>query len=204
MDDARVDRWLAALVATPGLTAIHDPGEARRVHVDDALAALPLVRRGPVVDVGSGGGSPGIPLAAARPELQVDLLEAAARKAAFLRTWAREFPNVAVISTRAEAHARGAGRDAYATAVARALAPPPVAVEWCLPLVSPGGRLVLYVGEADERRAAAAASKVGGRLVEVVSVTDAERRRLLVFDKLERTPEAFPRRPGVARKRPLA
>ncbi len=204
MDDTRVDCWLAALVATPGLTSIRDPVEARRVHVDDALAALPLVDRGPIVDVGSGGGSPGIPLAAARPELRVDLLEAAASKCAFLRSWAREFPNVSVACARAEAYGWASGRDAYATAVARALAPPPVAVEWCLPLVLPGGRLVLYVGEADERRVAAVASKLGGRLAEVVPVTAARRRRLLVFDKLEPTPGPFPRRPGAARKRPLA
>jgi 16S rRNA (guanine527-N7)-methyltransferase len=202
--DERVDRWLAALVSTPGLTAIGDLAEARRVHVDDALAALPLIDRGPVVDVGSGGGSPGIPLAAARSDLRVDLLEATAKKCAFLRTWAREFANVSVVCARAEEHARAAGRDAYATAVARALAAPPVAVEWCLPLVSPGGRLVLYVGEADDRRAAAAAAELGGRLAEAVPVPCAERRRFLVFEKLEPTPDGFPRRPGAARKRPLA
>ncbi len=67
MHDPRVERWLAALLATPGLTSIDDPAEARRVHLDDALAALDLVEDGPVVDVGSGGGSPGIPIAAARP-----------------------------------------------------------------------------------------------------------------------------------------
>ncbi len=199
-----VERWLAALLATPGLTAIRDPSEARRVHVDDALAALELVVEGPVVDVGSGGGSPGIPLAAARPELRFDLLESTGKKCTFLRRWAEELPNAEVVCARAEEHAAGEGRDAYATALARALAPPPVAVEWCLPLVRPGGRLVLYAGEEDDRAAAAAAEQVAGRLADVVPVPGSERRRLLVFEKTGATPERFPRRPGAARKRPLA
>lgn len=202
--DERVERWLAALLVTPGLTSVTDPAEARRVHVDDALAALALVEAGPVVDVGSGGGSPGLPLAAARPDLAVTLLESAARKCAFLSEHAAAFPNVHVVCARAEEHAAGPGRDAYATALARALAPPPVAVEWCLPLVAPGGRLVLYAGEADERQVEEAAAEVAGRLAQVVPVRGSARRRLLVVEKLGPTPERFPRRPGVARKRPLA
>ncbi len=200
-----VERWLAALLATPGLTAIRDPAEARRVHVQDALAALELVTEGPVVDVGSGGGSPGIPLAAARAELRFDLLEATAKKCAFLRAWAAELANVEVVCARAEEHAAAAGRDAYATALARALAPPPVAVEWCLPLVRPGGRLVLYaaVEPGLAEGVSAVAAEVAGRLAEALPVPGSERRRLLVVEKTGPTPERFPRRPGVAKKRPL-
>ena len=120
---------------------------ARKLHVDDALAGLPFVATGPVVDVGSGGGSPGLPLAVARPELAFDLLESARRKCDFLESVAPSFPNVRVVRARAEDWGRTDGRDAYAVAVARALAPQAVAAEWCLPLVRPGGLLVLYAGE---------------------------------------------------------
>jgi len=78
-----LDRWLTALLATPGLTALRDPDEARRVLLDDALRGMPLVERedGPIVDVGSGGGTPGIPLAASLASRGVTLLEAMTGKA---------------------------------------------------------------------------------------------------------------------------
>ena len=123
--DERLRRWLDALLATPGLTSISDLDEARRVHVDESLSAVEVLRRfeGPIVDVGSGGGAPGIPLAAALPEREVTLLEANGRKCAFLRDAARAFPNVAVVQGRAEEQET----DRFGVAVAKALAPPPVA-----------------------------------------------------------------------------
>ena len=202
--DPRLDRWLEALIAAPGLTTAGDLAEARRVHVDDALAAAAYVELGPVVDVGSGGGSPGIPLASARPELRFVLLEAQRRKCDFLERAAAAFPNVEVVCARAEEHARGEGREAYGTAVAQALAPPPVALEWCLPLVREGGRVVLLAGAVDVEQAAVAAEAVGGGRPEVVPLPGSERRSLLVVPKVGPTPERFPRRPGAARKRPLA
>ena len=95
------------------------------MHVDESLDALEVVRRleGPIVDVGSGGGAPGIPLAAALPERQVTLLEANGRKCAFLRGIAREFPNVEVVQGRAEEQQT----EQYGVALAKALAAPPVA-----------------------------------------------------------------------------
>jgi 16S rRNA (guanine527-N7)-methyltransferase len=196
--DERLERWLAALIETPGLTALRDSAAARRVHLEDALAALPLLEEGPVVDVGSGGGSPGLPLAAARPDLQFDLLESSRKKCSFLERWAAEFPNAAVVCARAEEHARGEGRDAYGIALARALAPAPVAAEWCLPLVCPGGRAVLFVGpSADEDAVGEVASLLAAELEEGAP-------GLLVIRKIGPTPERFPRRPGMARKRPLA
>lgn len=202
--DPRLERWLEALLAEPGLTAARDPAEARRVHLDDAIAAAELIDEGPVADVGSGGGSPGLPIASTRPDLRVELLEAQRRRCAFLEASASDFPNVAVVCARAEEHGRGEGREAYAAAVAQALASPPVALEWCLPLVRLGGRVVLLTGEVELERAAAAAAAVGGGPPEVVALPGSERRSLLVVPKVGPTPDRFPRRPGLARKRPLA
>ena len=190
-----IERWLADLVATPGLTAVSGE-EARRVHVEEGLAALPVVQRfdGPIVDVGSGGGAPGIPLAHALPGREVTLLEATRRKCDFLERWARELPNARVVCGRAEEQPV----DSWGVAVAKALAPPPVAAEWCLPLVEPGGAVVLYVGPtAQADRVALVAEQLGAELEESPP-------GLLVLRKLGPTPPGFPRRPGVARKRPLA
>ena len=198
LSDERLDRWLAALLATPGLTAIRDDAEARARLLDGALAAAELLGDGPVVDVGSGGGSPGIPLASVRPNLEFALLESHRRKCAFLRKIAAEFENASVVCERAEEHGAGQGRDAYGTAVARALAAPPVAAEWCLPLVRPGGRAVLFVGpSADLEAVAKAAGELAAKVEESPS-------GFVLLRKTGPTPERFPRRPGMAKKRPLA
>jgi len=165
------------------------------------LSALELVRSlpGPIVDVGSGGGAPGIPLAAALPDREVMLLEAIGWKCDFLQEVAGDFPNVTVVHGRAEEQET----DRFGVAVAKALAPPVVAAEWCLPLVAPGGAAILYTGDANgglETVAEALAAAPPERHV----VMGAERRRLVVLRKLGPTPEGFPRRPGMARKRPLA
>lgn len=150
------------------------------------------------MDVGSGAGSPGIPLAAARPDLDFVLLESSRRKCAFLERAAAAFANVSVVCERAEEYGAGAGREAFGTALARALAPPPVAAEWCLPLVREGGRAILYVGPTVEAAAVAtAATELGAEVVDSSP-------GLLVLAKVGPTPDRFPRRPGVARKRPLA
>ena len=166
------------------------------MHVDESLAAVAVVQRfdGPIVDVGSGGGAPGIPLAAVLPERRVTLLEANGRKCAFLREAAGEFSNVAVVQGRAEEQET----DRFGVAVAKALASPPVAAEWCLPLVAPGGAVVLYVGPtADPAAVSRVSERLGGGPAERLP-------GLLVLQKLESTPPGFPRRPGVAKKRPLA
>ena len=194
--DPRLVAWVGDLIATPGLTAIEDFEEAWREHAERSLEAVGVLSRfeGPLVDVGSGGGSPGIPLAVAFPEREVTLLESQERKAAHLERFAQAFPNVRVVRGRAEEQAT----DCYRVAVARALAPPPVAAEWCLPLVAPGGAVVLYVGpSADAEQVQRVADRVGGGAV-------SEEPGLLVIPKIAHTPKGFPRRPGVAKKRPLA
>jgi len=203
-EDPRLARWVDALLSTPGLTSLTDRAEAWRSHVDDALAAADLLEGGPVVDVGSGGGSPGIPLATARPDLHFVLLESNRRRCAFLETTALDFPNVSVVNARAEEHGLAAGREAYRVALARALAPPPVALEWCLPLVRVGGVAVLYAGEVDLERTAAVAVQLGGSPPLAIPIAGSERKQLLVVRKDAATPSTFPRRAGMARKRPLA
>jgi 16S rRNA (guanine527-N7)-methyltransferase len=198
LSDERLDRWLVALLATPGLTAIRDDAEARATLLDGALAAAELLGDGPVVDVGSGGGSPGIPLASVRPDLQFALLESHRRKCDFLRRIGAGFENVSVVCERAEEHGAGEGRDAYGTAVARALAAPQVAAEWCLPLVRPGGRAVLFVGPSADLKAVA---KAAGELAAEVEESPSG---FVLLRKTGPSPERFPRRPGVAKKRPLA
>jgi 16S rRNA (guanine527-N7)-methyltransferase len=193
LNSAALTAWLTAVVATPGLTAIRDASEARRVLLDDSLRAAELVSRfeGTIVDVGSGGGAPGIPLAHALPDREVVLLEAERRKCAFLEQWAP--PNARVVWGRAEEQeTEWAG-----VAVAKALAHPPTAVEWCLPLVGEGGAVVLWVGpSADAARVSAVAQRIGGEL-------DASPDGFLVVRKVAPTPPGFPRRTGVAKKRPL-
>jgi 16S rRNA (guanine527-N7)-methyltransferase len=186
--------WLAAVVATPGLTAIRDLAEARHVLLDDSLRGAEVVARfdGPLVDVGSGGGAPGIPLALAEPDREVVLLEAERRKCDFLERWAPA--NARVVWGRAEEQAT----DWAGVAVAKALAHPPTAVEWCLPLVREGGAVVLWVGPSVEpARVAAVAARIAGELEDAPE-------GFLAVRKIGPTPEGFPRRVGVARKRPLA
>ena len=145
------------------------------------------------MDVGSGGGSPGIPLASALPDRQVVLLEANARKVVLLERVAAEFPNVRVVRGRAEEQEV----DTYGAAVAR-LAPPPVAAEWCLALVQAGGGVVLFTPGRPPtlQRGRRGSEPLGGGEPEEVAGA-------IVIPKIGPTPPGFPRRPA-ARKRPLA
>jgi 16S rRNA (guanine527-N7)-methyltransferase len=120
------------------------------------------------------------------------LLEAERRKCAFLEQWAP--PNARVVWGRAEEQET----DWAGVAVAKALAHPPTAAEWCLPLVRPGGAVVLWVGPSAERdRVAAVAARIAGEPAESPD-------GFLVLRKTGPTPTGFPRRPGIAKKRPLA
>jgi 16S rRNA (guanine527-N7)-methyltransferase len=196
LTDPRLERWLDRLLATPGLTSISDRAEAWRAHVQDSLRAVPLLGsfQGPIVDVGSGGGAPGIPLAAALPEREVTLLESNRRKATFLESVAAEFLNVRVVRGRAEEQEL----EQFGVAVAKALAPPPVAAEWCLPLVEVGGAAILWVGPSADLEALRKAGEQLG------AASPQDHAGLVVLRKVEPTPPRFPRRPGMARKRPLA
>ena len=192
MFSSRLEAWLRAVVDTPGLTAL-DLESARERLLADSLRAVGVCQayEGPLVDVGSGNGAPGIPLAFALPGREAVLLDAARRKCAFLELWAPA--NARVVWGRVEEQ----GRDWAGVALAKALAPPPIAAEWCLPLVRPGGAAVLWTGPTLDREHVA---RVARRLAaEPVPSPPG----LLVLRKLAPTPAGFPRRPGVARRRPL-
>ena len=187
-----LEAWLRAVVEQPGLTSL-DLTAARVALLEDSLRVADLLGRweGEIVDVGSGNGAPGIPLAHALPARQFRLLEAERRRCDFLERWSP--PNARVVWGRAEEQEV----DAAGVALAKALAPPPVAAEWCLPLVRPGGAVILWVGEtADLDRLAHVAGLLAAESIEAP-------RGLAVLQKLGPTPAGFPRRPGIARKRPL-
>ncbi len=162
--------------------------------LEDAERALPIVEQfdGPLIDVGSGGGSPGIPLAAGLPGREVTLLDAERRKCDFLRRWAP--PNASVVWGRAEEQPA----ERWGVALAKALAQPLVAAELCLPLVRTGGAAILWLGEtADLETLALVSGRLGGGHPEFHD-------GLAVVPKIAPTPPGFPRRVGVAKKRPLA
>jgi 16S rRNA (guanine527-N7)-methyltransferase len=197
---------LARLISEwPGLVSL--PAEEL---IADALVLLDhLGETGRVVDVGSGGGLPGLPLKIARPGLDLTLVEADQAKAAFLvrACAALGLSDVVVVARRAEEVGQDPlYRESFDVAVARALAPMPVLAELCLPLVRVGGRLLAQKTETEDVAAAGRAIEImGGELHQVVVAPSAARRSgtVVVVDKVRPTPPAFPRRPGVPARKPL-
>ncbi len=181
-------------------------------HLADSLVALELEQvrsAGTIADIGSGAGLPGLALAAALPQARVSVVESNARKCAFLERAAAAggLDNVQVINARAELWRDGAGQADLVTA--RALAALPVVAEYAAPLLQIGGTLVVWRGARDfeeETAAAAAGRELGLDAAEPLRVSPypgARHRYLHMMVKVSPTPERFPRRPGVAAKRPL-
>jgi 16S rRNA (guanine527-N7)-methyltransferase len=197
---------LARLISEwPGL--VSRPAEEL---IDDSLVLLNhLGEAHRVVDVGSGGGLPGLPLKIARPSLNVTLVEADQDKAAFLvRACAvLGLHDVEVVARRAEEVGQDPHyRESFDVAVARALAPMPVLAELCLPLVKVGGRLLAQKTKTEDVNAAGPAIEaMGGMLKAVVAAPSATRGAgtVVIVDKVRSTPPAYPRRPGVPGRKPL-
>jgi 16S rRNA (guanine527-N7)-methyltransferase len=179
--------------------------EAWPRHVGESLRLLDAAAAAEgasMLDIGTGGGVPGLVIAIVRPDLQVTLLEADRRKAGFLTHTAGVCGcnNVTVVATRAEEVGRDvAYREKYDLVVSRAAAPVPVLCELALPLLRVGGRLVALVGDAegDSGRAAFAASLCGGD-VPVAIAND-----ILAVTKVSVTVDSYPRRVGVPTRKPL-
>jgi 16S rRNA (guanine527-N7)-methyltransferase len=210
-------RKLAAILETLASdehspTTIRDPDVASRLHLADSLAAIeiPEVRTARrIADLGSGAGFPGLPLAIALPGAQVSLIESQRRKCEFLeRVRAKALiENVDVVCARAEEWRAGLGINDLV--IARALAPQPVVLEYAAPLLRLGGTLVDWRGrrsaeeEGDGDRAASILGLKRREIRPVPAIEGATEHHLHVFLKHEETPDRFPRRAGMARKRPL-
>jgi 16S rRNA (guanine527-N7)-methyltransferase len=203
--DSRLAELARMIEAWPGL--VSGPPAAL---IDDSLVLLDFVGDATrLVDVGSGGGLPGLALKLARPDLQVTLVEADQSKAAFLVQAAARLAlgDVEVVARPAEEVGRDPRyRESFDVAVARALAPMPVVAELCLPLVRLGGRLLAQKTAAEDVSDATHAIEVlGGSLDAVVAAHSPARSEgtVVVVNKVAATPPEYPRRPGVPRRRPL-
>ena len=211
----RLSRYLDLLLEANrsiNLTRITDRAAAEVQHVGDALTLLPFLPRNAfsLVDVGSGGGVPGIPLAIARPDAQVLLVESTKKKAFALRRFAAELGlgNVSISAERAEDVGRSALRETLDVATVRAVAKLDWLAEWCLPLVKVGGKLLAQKGEriAEELpKAGKAIRLLGGSEAKVrpVELSGTTNHVIVEIEKIRRTPANLPRSATQAKGKPL-
>jgi 16S rRNA (guanine527-N7)-methyltransferase len=214
---ARLEPVLELLATDPAsLSSVREPGQAWNVHVDDSLSGLELVGRpGRLADVGAGAGFPGIALAAALPETEVDLIESVGRKCEFMRRAieAAGIANARVVCDRAETWAERAapegGREGYEVVTARAVGRLSTLAELASPLLVEGGALVAWKGRRDEGeeaeldRARDEVAMAAERVEWVGPYAGSQNRHLHLLRKVGPTPPGLPRRPGMAKKRPL-
>ena len=212
-----LDPMLGMMAEAPAsLSSVTDPSEARRIHLLDSLSglAVPEISTAErLADIGAGAGFPGVPLAAALPGSRFDMIESVGRKADFIEqvVVALGLDNARAVNARSEdwAGAGSEGREAYGAVTARAVAPLSALAELASPLLEEGGSLVAWKGgreREEEGRIGLLETKLGMRLDRVVEVLPFEGsrvRHLYVLRKTGPTPEGLPRRPGMARKRPL-
>jgi 16S rRNA (guanine527-N7)-methyltransferase len=199
------------------VSSVTEPERAWKVHVADSLSGLRVAELGAatsIADVGSGAGFPGLVIAAALPDARVDLIESVARKADFVRRAAAQggIENARVVEQRAETWSEApgpeGGREAYDAVTVRAVGRLSTVAELASPLLRDGGVLVAWKGRRsadEERELAAAAERLAMRPREILKVgpyAGSRHRHLHVVCKAGPTPEALPRRPGMAKKRP--
>ena len=200
--------------ADRNLTAVTSPDRIVDLHFRDSLSLLDFIKEGAaanIADIGSGAGFPGIPLAIALPESIFTLIESNGKKCSFLEATVSSLrlANVRILHSRAEAAARTTLRDSFDVALARAVGPLPVVLEYALPLLRSGGIALLQRGareEGDESSASKVAPLLAGSLDFVKAVEPfpgSKNLNVWRFSKTGPTPSGFPRRPGMAKKRPL-
>ncbi|MCL2531403.1 MAG: 16S rRNA (guanine(527)-N(7))-methyltransferase RsmG [Oscillospiraceae bacterium] len=219
------------------LTAITDPEEIKQKHFADSMAILQIPELTPhlqpghcLLDIGSGAGFPGVPLKIARPDLHVVLLEASAKKCAFLQMLANELKLAApdgklarlaetrtgpragleVHNARAEQAAHNPDlREQFHVVTSRAVATLPVLCEWCLPFVQLGGVFVAYKGTRERTQeeltqAENAIKLLGGELSQIVSrETISGERTFVIIKKIAKTPPEYPRENRLIKSKPL-
>jgi len=212
----RIEAFVRLLLdanARMNLTRIVEPDAVARLHLLDALSAVPLIDEwapARALDLGSGGGVPGIVLALARPGVPWTLVDSVRRKAETLRGFvsALELARVTVVAERAEHLGRDpAHREQHDLVTARACAALPVLAEYALPLVRIGGSVVAWkglIGEEELRAGREAASSLGGELeIRGTGMAALGDHRFVIIRKVTATPDRYPRRPGEPAKRPL-
>jgi 16S rRNA (guanine527-N7)-methyltransferase len=205
---AYLDKLLVANLSF-NLTTVTELNEAWMRHLFDSLTLVPaladLAPGSRVVDVGSGGGLPGIPLAIALPELSFTLLEATGKKAHFLESTktALGLDNVRVVTDRAESFGQGAGREAFDAVTARAVSRMSVLLELSLPLLRVGGDLVAIKGEQADTELAEASRALQILSGQVLGASRTRTGTVVRVRKLAATRAKYPRRPGEPKKNPL-
>ncbi|MDY7110466.1 MAG: 16S rRNA (guanine(527)-N(7))-methyltransferase RsmG [Planctomycetota bacterium] len=209
----RLGRYLALLLEANrqfNLTAVKDPDEAWMKHIHDSLTLLPFIvtaEARTMIDIGSGGGLPGLVLAIVLPRMQVTLLEATGKKARFLQQTADalELANVSVINDRAETIGRDRAhhREAYDLAAARAVGRLPVLVELAVPLVRIGGHVLAIKGERAAEEIAEAREALYRLHSHVLDTHRTETGTIVIIGKQRRTPKLYPRRAGEPARAPL-
>ncbi|MCS7194883.1 MAG: 16S rRNA (guanine(527)-N(7))-methyltransferase RsmG [Meiothermus sp.] len=212
---ARFYRMLVEANQRMNLTSVRDERGIILKHFVDSLTCLlypGFVSGMEVVDVGTGAGFPGLPLAIVRPDLRFCLLDATRKKVRFVASAVEglSLRNAEALWGRAEELAQGVKRETFHVAVARAVSSLPVVAELTLPLVRVGGFVLLQKGpevEGELGHSKGALEKLGGVLEEVLSLSlpvGGEARRLVVLRKRRPTPKEYPRRVGVPAKNPLS
>jgi 16S rRNA (guanine527-N7)-methyltransferase len=218
-------RFLAMMLETnktTNLTAITDPAQAWLKHILDALTLVPAIASieqpppeepnldgiGPsLIDIGSGGGVPAMPLAIVMPKLRVTMVESTNKKADFLERVAAELhlPNTRVLRSRAEVigHERPEHRERYDFATARALGHLAIVAELCGPLVRPGGVVIAVKGQKADQELEESQKAMGLLGLRHVETSDTPTGRLVILEKTTRTPRTYPRRVGEPARVPL-
>lgn len=191
------------------LTTLTEPQDFIYKHILDSLYPAKFLAPGTLVDVGSGAGFPGLPLKMLQPMLMLTMLEASAKKVAFLEHCSRELAVEAeIIHGRAEEFGRTSARESFDFATVRAVGPLAIICEYCLPLLKKGGVLIAFKGpggEAELGTAKVAIDSLGGSIQEILNykLPMGDQRSLIMIEKVRATPNRFPRRPGIPAKKPL-